>query len=68
MVTYSLGQNLAVLSLAGTMALSASHYAMAQVTEDEVIVTGQKIERSLQDTQASVEVITAIDIQQENIY
>ncbi|MEM1106750.1 MAG: TonB-dependent receptor [Pseudomonadota bacterium] len=45
---------------------------VASVTEDErelgtVVVTGQKIERSLQDTQASVEVITDIDIREENI-
>ncbi|MEL6687410.1 MAG: TonB-dependent receptor [Pseudomonadota bacterium] len=66
-MTYAPGQKSVILSFASVMALSASHCAMAQVTQDEVIVTGQKIERSLQDTQASVEVITALDIQEENI-
>ncbi|MEM1086624.1 MAG: TonB-dependent receptor [Pseudomonadota bacterium] len=51
------------------------HAQNAEITETDdgearqqtVVVTGQKIERSLQDTQASVEVITELDIREENI-
>ncbi|MGB6230968.1 MAG: TonB-dependent receptor [Litorimonas sp.] len=39
---------------------------LAQVG-DEVIVTGQKISRSLQDTPDSVAVVTSIDIEEQNI-
>ncbi|MEM1035889.1 MAG: TonB-dependent receptor [Pseudomonadota bacterium] len=38
-----------------------------EARQQTVVVTGQKIERSVQDTQASVEVITDLDIREENI-
>lgn len=38
-----------------------------EARQQTVIVTGQKIERSLQDTQTSVEVITDLELREENI-
>ncbi|MEL6687020.1 MAG: TonB-dependent receptor [Pseudomonadota bacterium] len=71
-MTNHLSRKAALLSMVGMTALSVCLPAQAQllesvVNEDEVIVTGQKINRSVQDTQASVEVITELDIQEENI-
>ena len=67
-----------LLALSGQVAWaqdgSASEQPIEVASADEiertlgtVMVTGQKIERDLQDTQASVEVITDIDIREENI-
>lgn len=39
----------------------------AQPVYDEIIVTGEKISRSLQDTPSSVAVITAADLEERNI-
>lgn len=44
-----------------------SSRAFAQDGPEEVVVVGQKIDRSLQDTPASVRVVTAGDIEDENI-
>ncbi|MEM9599891.1 MAG: TonB-dependent receptor [Pseudomonadota bacterium] len=60
-------------SLSTLLLLSTAASAFAQVgpgdtaPEDEIIVTGQKIERSLQDTAASVAVVTSVDIEEQNI-
>ncbi|MEO0464958.1 MAG: TonB-dependent receptor [Pseudomonadota bacterium] len=48
-------------------AAGADNADEAESRQSTVLVTGQKIERSLQDTQASVEVITETDIREENI-
>lgn len=50
----------AALHPAGALAQEASHV-------EELVVTGEKTERSLQDTVASVAVVTARRIEQENI-
>ena len=56
--------------------LAAAPYAIAQETTDEperearqetIVVTGEKQDRSLQDTVASVDVTTAADIEALNI-
>lgn len=58
-----------ILSLScSALALGVAQSASAQSTApDEIIVTGQKITRSLQDTPVSVEVISDIQLREENI-
>ena len=55
----------AATGLAAVAALSP--VARAQEAADEIIVTGQKVERSLQDTQASVAVLTGDEIERRGI-
>ncbi|MEO0452012.1 MAG: TonB-dependent receptor [Pseudomonadota bacterium] len=63
---YGCALSVGALFAAGALAQDADTPDQ-EARQDTVIVTGQKIERSLQDTQASVEVITELDIEQENI-
>ncbi|MEM7491970.1 MAG: TonB-dependent receptor [Pseudomonadota bacterium] len=58
-----------MIAAGGAYAQSAETTDIAdqEARQATVVVTGQKIERSLQDTQVSVEVITDLDIQEENI-
>ncbi|MEM7430516.1 MAG: TonB-dependent receptor [Pseudomonadota bacterium] len=63
---------LSIRLLASTIILAVTPVAYSQDTNDdekldEVIVTGQKIARSLQDTPASVSVMTAAEIEEHNL-
>lgn len=59
------------LSVSALALLALSPAALAQATdpemETEIIVTGEKVARSLQDTAASVAVTTAAKLEKENI-
>ncbi|WP_299598247.1 TonB-dependent receptor [uncultured Microbulbifer sp.] len=59
------------LSAASGVVFSASSFAQSDAPEtvglEEVLVVGQKTERSLQDTVTSVKVVTATDIKEQNI-
>ena len=61
-------------AISASLLLSATqHVIAAEVTSDEeqhverIIVTGQKIARTLQETTTSVAVVTAAQIEQQNI-
>jgi outer membrane receptor protein involved in Fe transport len=61
-------------AVSASLLLSATHHAIAaEVTPNEelqierIMVTGQKITRTLQETTTSVAVVTAQDIEQQNI-
>ncbi|MEM9179729.1 MAG: TonB-dependent receptor [Pseudomonadota bacterium] len=65
-----------LFAAAGAAALVSTQTAVAQLDsadqdqearQDTIIVTGQKIARSLQDTPESVAVVTSIDIENQNI-
>ncbi|MEM6556909.1 MAG: hypothetical protein AAF642_13600, partial [Pseudomonadota bacterium] len=68
MIKFATSASLSVLVVAGAMAqdISAAD-AEDESRQDTIIVTGQKIDRSLQDTPESVAVVTQIDIQTQNI-
>lgn len=61
--TAVLGIHLGLLPLA----FAQAQQAVAQPELEEVVVTGEKIDRSLQDTLTSVAVATGIRIEQENL-
>lgn len=48
-------------------AMPVQAFAQTETYKDEVVVTGEKISRSLQDTATSVAVVTALDIEEKNI-
>jgi len=68
MIKFATAASLAALLTAGATAQELSTVdADAEARQDTVIVTGQKIDRSLQDTPESVAVVTQVDIQTQNI-
>ncbi|MEL7033353.1 MAG: TonB-dependent receptor [Pseudomonadota bacterium] len=68
MIKFATAASLAALLTAGATAQDISTGdADAEARQDTVIVTGQKIDRSLQDTPESVAVVTQVDIQTQNI-
>ena len=68
MIKFATAASLAALLTAGATAQEISTGdADAEARQDTVIVTGQKIDRSLQDTPESVAVVTQVDIQTQNI-
>ena len=68
MIKFATSASLSVLVVAGAMAQDISAADAADESrQDTIIVTGQKIDRSLQDTPESVAVVTQIDIQTQNI-
>lgn len=54
-------------SVAATAVLNATAQEETEQRQDTVVVTGQKIERSLQDTPVSVAVVTTDQLDEENI-
>ncbi|NQY12976.1 MAG: TonB-dependent receptor [Henriciella sp.] len=68
MIKFATAASLAALLTAGATAQEIStDDGDAEARQDTVIVTGQKIDRSLQDTPESVAVVTQVDIQTQNI-
>ncbi|MEM7329877.1 MAG: TonB-dependent receptor [Pseudomonadota bacterium] len=68
MIKFATAASLAALLSAGATAQEVSTVdADAEARQDTIIVTGQKIDRSLQDTPESVAVVTQVDIQTQNI-
>ncbi|NQY41422.1 MAG: TonB-dependent receptor [Henriciella sp.] len=64
MIRLTLSASIAALATCGALAQDAPEL---EARQDTVIVTGQKIDRSLQDTPESVAVVTQLDIQTQNI-
>ncbi|MEM9705825.1 MAG: TonB-dependent receptor, partial [Pseudomonadota bacterium] len=59
---------LSVASAALAISIAAPHQASAQTGfEDEIVVTGEKRGKSVQDTATSIEIVTTQDIQELNI-
>lgn len=68
MIKFATTASLAALLAAGAVAQEFnSADADDEARQDTIIVTGQKIDRSLQDTPESVAVVTQVDIQTQNI-
>jgi outer membrane receptor protein involved in Fe transport len=68
MQRFTTGYGLAVLVAVCCLGTTAAHSAVNESRQiEEVVVTGQKIARSLQDTVASVSVVTSFDIERENL-
>ena len=68
MIKLAATASFAALLAAGAIAQeTAIADADSEARQDTVIVTGQKIDRSLQDTPESVAVVTQVDIQTQNI-
>ncbi|MEQ3746111.1 MAG: TonB-dependent receptor [Henriciella sp.] len=68
MIKLATTASLAALLAAGAVAQEInSADTDGEARQDTIIVTGQKIDRSLQDTPESVAVVTQVDIQTQNI-
>ncbi|MEH6487975.1 MULTISPECIES: TonB-dependent receptor [Hyphomonas] len=55
------------VSMGALLATGAMAQESAESRQDTIVVTGQKIDRSLQDTPVSVAVVTADQLEEENI-
>ncbi|MEL6692702.1 MAG: TonB-dependent receptor [Pseudomonadota bacterium] len=68
MIKFATAASFAALLAAGATAQEINGIDTdAEARQDTIIVTGQKIDRSLQDTPESVAVVTQVDIQTQNI-